>query len=90
MPTMIEIDGIVIDMDDPCAVVGALRAAELKITISGGVVMTRFSEHNEVRWGRAHLDALADLIAGYERLCERKSGRRSRFAKRMRFVGERC
>lgn len=90
MPTMVEIAGALIDMDDPCAVAGALRTVELKITTSGGVVMTRFSENNEVRWGRADLDGLADLIARYDRLCKAKSGRRSRFAKRMRFVGEGC
>jgi hypothetical protein len=86
MPTMVEIDGASVDMDDPCAVVGALRAAELKIATGGGVVMTRFSADNEVRWSRANVDQLSGLIIKYERLCDRASGVRSRFAKRMRFV----
>lgn len=86
MPTMVEIDGAQVDMDDPCAVVTALRAAELKIASGGGVVMTRFNENNEVRWARANLAQLGDLILRYERMCERKNGQRARFAKRMRFV----
>jgi hypothetical protein len=86
MTTMVEIDGVEIDMNDACAVVTALRAAELRLATGGGVVMTRFGRDNEVRWDRGSLAGLADLIGRYERLCERASGRRSRFAKRMRFV----
>jgi hypothetical protein len=85
--TLVEIDGATIDMDNPCAVLSALRAAELKLVTGGGVVMTRFGRDNEVRWDRANLTGLNDLISKYERMCERNSGRRSRYAKRMRFVG---
>ncbi len=85
MATMVEIDGAQVDMDNPCAVLSALRAAELKLVTGGGVVMTRFGRDNEVRWDRANLTGLTDLISKYERMCEAKSGRRSRFAKRMRF-----
>lgn len=86
MVAMVEIDGAQVDMDDPCAVVSALRAAELKLATGGGVVMTRFGRDNEIRWDRGSLTGLSDLISKYERMCERKSGTRSRFAKRMRFV----
>jgi hypothetical protein len=85
--TLVEIDGATIDMDNPCAVLSALRAAELKLVTGGGVVMTRFGRDNEVRWDRANLTGLNELISKYERMCERNSGRRSRYAKRMRFVG---
>ena len=83
---MIEIDGALIDASDPCAVVVALQAAELKIVTGGGVVMTQFAESQEVRWSPANVARLGTLIQTYERLCERQSGRRSRYAKRMRFV----
>lgn len=86
MPTMVLIDGISVDIDDPCAIATALRVAELKIATSGGVVMTRFDENHEVRWARANLDRLAAVRAQYERACAAKSGQRSRFAKRLRFV----
>jgi hypothetical protein len=86
MPTMVEIDGVEVDIDSPCDVVAALRAAELKIATGAGVVMTRFGRDNEVRWDRGNLSRLGDLILKYERECDRKSGRRTRFAKRMRFV----
>ena len=85
--TLVEIDGATIDMDNPCAVLSALRAAELKLVTGGGVVMTRFGRDNEVRWDRANLTGLNELISKYERMCERNSGRRSRYAKRMRFAG---
>ena len=83
---MIEIDGASIDASDPCAVLAALQAAELKIVTGGGVIMTQFAESQEVRWGRADVAQLGTLIQRYERLCESKSGRRSRYAKRMRFA----
>jgi hypothetical protein len=89
MPTLVDIDGVMIDMDDPCAVVSALRAVELKLSVSGAVVMTRFSANNEVRWGHADVGKLGDLIAKYERMCDRQAGRRTRYAKRMRFAPER-
>lgn len=86
MSTSVLIDGALVDIDDPCAVATALRAAELKVVSSGGVVMTRFDDGHEVRWGRANVTALRDVIAEYERRCDAKSGRRNRYAKRMRFV----
>lgn len=86
MPTLIVIDGAQVDMDDPCAVVSALRAAELKIVTGGGLVMTRQGRDNEVRFDRSNLERLGELIQKYERLCEARSGRRTRYAKRMRFV----
>lgn len=86
MPTNVIIDGVAVDMDDPCAIATALLVAELKIVTSGGVVMTRFDDNHEVRWGRANLNQLAALRAQYERACAAKSGTRSRYAKRMRFV----
>lgn len=85
MPTNVIIDGATVDMDNPCAVVTALRSVELKVVTGGGVVMTRIDDH-EVRWSSASIGGLRDLIAQYERLCEIKNGRRYRYAKRMRFV----
>jgi len=86
MPTTVLIDGNMVDVDDPCAVASALRAAELKVASGGGVVMTRFDENHEVRWGRANLDQLGELRARYERACNANSGQRTRYAKRLRFI----
>jgi hypothetical protein len=85
MPTMVTINGVAVDMEDPCAVATELRKVELLIVTGAGVVMVRFVDH-EVQFGKANLANLRELIAQYERSCEAKSGRRSRYAKRLRFV----
>ena len=85
MSTMVTINGVAVDMDDPCAVATELRKVELQVVTGTGVVMTRFGD-DEVRWSNANLDRLRDLIGDYERRCNLKSGIRTRYAKRLRFV----
>ncbi|MCG6204189.1 gpW family protein [Rhodopseudomonas sp. HC1] len=85
MVEIVSIDGVEIDFDDPCAVARALRKVELQVSTGGGVVMTRFDDH-EVRWSSTNMAQLRDLIANYERQCAVKNGTRTRYAKRMRFV----
>ncbi|MCG6115094.1 MAG: hypothetical protein MEQ84_07830 [Mesorhizobium sp.] len=81
----IEINGATVDFDDPCAVAKALRKVEITIATGGGVQTTRFGE-DEVRWHDGNLAHLRQLIARYEGQCAAKTGKRVRFAKRMRFV----
>lgn len=82
---MVEINGAQVDFDDPCAVAKALRKAELAIVTGGGVATTRFGD-DEVRWHAGNITRLREMISHYEGQCAAKSGRRVRFAKRMRFA----
>lgn len=79
MTDTVEIGGVSIDIDDPCAVLSALRKAQLVVATGGSVSMTRFGE-DEVRFGAANLPALRKLIADYSTQCARKTGKRTRFA----------
>lgn len=79
------INGVTVDIDDPCAVATELRKVELVVATGGSVAMTRFGS-DEVQWSTANLKALRDLIARYEGKCAAQSGKRLRYAKRMRFV----
>ncbi|NMG39818.1 hypothetical protein GRZ55_11240 [Chelativorans sp. ZYF759] len=81
----VEINGVQVDFDDPCAVAKALRKAELAIVTGSGVATTRFGD-DEVRWHAGNLARLRELISQYEGQCAAKTGKRVRFAKRMRFV----
>lgn len=74
-----------VDIDDQCAVAAALRKVELQVVAGGNVVRTRFG-NDEVQWSAANLGHLRDLIADYERRCAAKTGCRTRFAKRARFI----
>lgn len=86
MPNMVQIGDDAVDIDDPCAVVAALRKVQLQLAAGGGVVRARFGE-DDVQFSASSMSALRDLIGQYEGLCAAKSGRRARFAKRMRFTG---
>lgn len=79
------INGVTVDITDPCAVATELRKVELIVATGGSVAMTRFGS-DEVQWSTANLKALRDLIAHYEGKCAAQSGKRLRYAKRMRFV----
>jgi hypothetical protein len=87
MPDLITIDGVAVDIDDPCAVARALRKVELKVITGGGVVMTKFGD-DEVRFSDSKESRLRlqELIANYERACATKTGTRIRYAKRLRFT----
>ncbi|AVT76629.1 gpW family head-tail joining protein [Rhodopseudomonas palustris] len=85
MANLIVINGVSVDLDEPCAVVAALKRAEMEITLGGGVIAARFEDH-EVSWTAANLSRLQDMIADYERKCAAAQGLRTRYAKRLRFV----
>lgn len=85
MPSQVQIGSELVDMEDPCAVLGALRKVELELVTGGGVVRARFGE-DDVEFSAANMKSLRDLIGRYERQCDAKSGRRARFAKRIRFA----
>lgn len=79
------INGVMVDINDPCAVATELRKVELILATGGGVVRARFGE-DDVQFSDASSKRLSDLIARYETACAAKSGRRIRYAKRMRFI----
>jgi len=85
MSSSLTIGGVIVDIDDPCAVLTELRKAELTIATGAAVSMTRFGE-DEVRFTEASSSRLSALIEKYEGLCARKSGIRRRFAARIRWT----
>ncbi|WP_145964862.1 MULTISPECIES: hypothetical protein [Rhizobium] len=77
MPNMVKIDGVLVDIDDPCALATALRGVKYK-RISGGQV-----EESEIRSPVMHQrikvasSSLGDLDAEINRLddlCRQKNG----------------
>ena len=85
MPTNVKIGDDQVDIEDPCAVVTALRKVELSIVTGGGVIRAKFGD-DDVQFSTANMSALRDLIDRYERLCAAKTGQRRRYAKRIRFI----
>ncbi|TPK15178.1 hypothetical protein FJ872_19460 [Mesorhizobium sp. B2-5-9] len=79
------INGVIVDINDPCAVAAELKKVELIVVTGGGVARSRFGL-DEVQWNAANLGRLRELIQRYECACAAKSGKRLRYAKRMRFV----
>ncbi|WP_068305311.1 hypothetical protein [Pararhodobacter sp. CCB-MM2] len=75
-----------IDINKPCDVLAALKKMQLKLA-TGSLRQTVRFDGEEVTFQSAHDRRLAQLIAQYEGLCARASGRggRSRYAKRFRF-----
>lgn len=79
------INDVMVDINDPCAVATELRKVELILATGGGVIRARFGD-DDVQFSSASLAALRDLIVRYDSQCAAKSGKRLRYAKRMRFV----
>lgn len=77
----------VVQMDDPCAMVDALRKVRIRLS-AGQLRETVRIDGEEVTFQRARLDDLKLLIAEYESACRRKTGKttRNRHAKRFRFT----
>lgn len=78
----VKIGGVVVDINEPCAVLRELRKAQIAIAIGESVSMTRFGE-DEVRFTAASSARLDKLIATYEGLCVKTNGSRRRFAARV-------
>ena len=85
MIELVEIDGALVDFDDPCAMARALRKMEIKIVSGAGVVRTKFG-NDDVQWSNGNIAGLRNLIDDFERKCAAKSGTRTRYAKRVRFI----
>ena len=51
--TTVQINGVSVDINNPCEIASELKKAELIIATGGGVAMTRFGD-DEVRWSAAN------------------------------------
>ena len=83
------IDGAAIDQDDPCALPQALYAVKLKMLAGGHVEEVEIQSPATRRRLKVSAGNLAAIDAELMKLaaaCDAKQGRRSRFAKSMRFV----
>ncbi|ARO22936.1 hypothetical protein TAL182_CH01123 [Rhizobium sp. TAL182] len=87
MPNMVKIDGVLVDIDDPCALATALRAVRYK-RITGGQI-----EESEIRSPvmqqriKVASSTVAQLDAEIQRLddlCRQKNGQ-CRVSRRWRF-----
>lgn len=85
MSDMIKIGKETVDMGDPCAVAKALRKVELRL-VAGAVAETVEIDGERVTYTRASSTGLTRLIGEYEGKCAALSGKRSRFAKTIRYT----
>lgn len=85
MSDVIKIGKDAVDMADPCVVAKALRKVELRL-VSGSVAETVEIDGERVTYTRANSTWLTRLIGEYEGKCAALSGKRSRFAKTIRYT----
>lgn len=87
MPT-IKLAGAEVDADDPCALYQALYAAKLKLIAGDRVEETEIRSSVSQRRIKVSMASMKDIDAELLRLasaCSAKNGKRSRYAKEMRF-----
>ncbi|MER8556128.1 hypothetical protein NKH37_28910 [Mesorhizobium sp. M1217] len=90
MPTLIKIAGVTVDAEDPCALYQALYAAKLKLIAGERVEETEVRSpvtHRRVRISAGSVAALDAELMRLAAACSAKQGKRSRYAKTIRFVG---
>ncbi|MDI7864308.1 hypothetical protein MRS76_20425 [Rhizobiaceae bacterium n13] len=77
MPTMVKIDGTLVDMDDPCALATALRAVRYK-RISGGQIEESEIRspvmHQRIKVASSTIAQLDAEIVKLDELCRQKNG----------------
>lgn len=70
--------------EDPCAILAELKTARRQIITGGKPSMVRIKSgggaERQVQYGAADLPALDREIATYQALCDRASGKRTRYA----------
>lgn len=89
MPSMIKIAGLAVDAENPCALYQALYAAKLKLIAGERVEETEVRSpvtHQRVRVSVSNIAALEAELMRLAAACSALSGKRSRFAKSMRFT----
>lgn len=87
--TPIKLAGVEVDADDPCALYQALYAAKLKLLAGERVEETEVRSpvtHQRVRVAVGNIPALDAELMRLAAACSAKQGKRSRFAKTLRFI----
>lgn len=89
MATMITIAGVTVDAEDPCALYQALYAAKLKLLAGERIEETEVRSpvtHQRIKVSGTSIAALDAELMRLATACSAKNGKRSRYAKTMRFV----
>lgn len=73
MTNSVNIGGVSVDADDPCAIAARLKLVRLSVVTGASVTMSRFDQ-DEVRFYPANIRALDTAIADYENQCVLKTG----------------
>lgn len=88
--TLCVIGGVSVDVNDPCALYQALYSAKLKL-IAGErleeVEVQSPATRRRIRVAASNIAAIDGELMRLQAACEAKSGRRSRYAKGIRFTG---
>lgn len=88
MPTMVMIGGASVDAEDPCALYQALYSAKLQLLAGERIEETEVRSpvtQRRLRVAVTNIAAIDDELRRLSAACEAKHGRRTRFAKRIRF-----
>ncbi|BCM19243.1 hypothetical protein [Mesorhizobium sp. J8] len=89
MPALVSINGVAVDQEDPCALYQALYAAKLRILAGEHVEELQIQSpvtRELMRFSVANLKSLDAELMRLAAACSAKSGKRSRYAKTMRFI----
>ncbi|PBC09186.1 hypothetical protein [Mesorhizobium sp. WSM3859] len=89
MPTLIKLGGTQVDAEDPCALYQALYAAKLKLLAGERVEETEVRSpvtQQRVRVSATNIAALDAELMRLAAACSAKNGKRSHYAKRIRFT----
>ena len=85
----VTINGVIVDIDDPCALYQALYSAKLRLLAGEEVEETEIRSpvsQNRIRVARANIGAIDAELMKLAAACHAKtSGKRARFAKGMRY-----
>ncbi|MDG4854580.1 MULTISPECIES: hypothetical protein [unclassified Mesorhizobium] len=89
MPALVTINGVAVDQDDPCALYQALYAVKLRALAGEHVEELSIQSpvtREQLRFSGADIKALDAELMRLSAACSAKNGKRSRYAKTMRFI----
>ena len=77
MPTLVKIDGAMVDMDDPCAMATALRGVRIKRVTGGQIEESEIRSpvmHQRIKVASSTIAQLDTEIQRFDDLCRQKNG----------------
>ncbi|WFP74508.1 hypothetical protein [Mesorhizobium sp. WSM4906] len=89
MPTLVSINGVAVDAEDPCALYQALYAVKLRILAGEHVEELQIQSpvtRELMRFSSANLKSLDAELMRLAAACSAKNGQRTHYAKRIRFT----